>query len=307
MSKITQKQHVPIFVGSTFVDMKQYRESTFQALTRIEAIVRGMEYFGSKSNAPLDVCLDTVRSCKLYVGLFGMRYGSIPDEHTESMTHLEYLEAQKHKLPSLIYIIDSEMQPILPKFVETGDGADKLSSLKTTLQKKHTCSYFTTPEDLAAKLLHDVPNALAQIGAEVSDLSVIEPSENHEALIAEFMELPALMKGEEVTFCFKLGSFGFRSTAADDCDALRLRVGGTVSAYCTMDNGKSAYIYAADEIAKAILKVEKGCTIRAKGVTAFGKTYSAQWTDEGPIREVSIVKGLRLTEILEITSPNNPG
>lgn len=305
MSKITQKQHVPIFVGSTFVDMQAYRDSAFKALTRIETIVRGMEYFGSRADAPLDVCLETVRSCRLYVGLFGMRYGSIPDGHADSMTHLEYLESQKQKLPSLIYIIDSEKQPILPKFVETGSGAEKLSDLKNTLQKKHTCSYFTTPEDLAGKLIHDVPNALAQIGAEVADSSIIEPKSNHEALIKEFMSLPALLDGEEVIFDFKSGKFG--GSNEDRCEALRLRVGGTVDAYCTLKSGGSIWVYAENELAKAALKLPKNSLIKAKGQTKFGKIYSAEYTDEGPIREVNVVKGIKLIEIIEVSQPESSG
>ena len=52
------------------------------------------------------------------------------------MTRLEYDEAQRLELPSLIYIIDEENQPILPKHVETGPGAEKLRALKEQLNKR---------------------------------------------------------------------------------------------------------------------------------------------------------------------------
>ena len=42
------KQHVPVFVGSTFEDLKDYRTAVREALHRLETIVKGMEYFGSK-------------------------------------------------------------------------------------------------------------------------------------------------------------------------------------------------------------------------------------------------------------------
>ena len=124
------KQHVPIFVGSTFEDLHVYRRAVRDALSQLETIVRGMEYFGSKPGSPIDECLEVVRSCKIYVGIFGMRYGSVPDGYERSMTHLEYDEAQQCELPSLIYIIDDDVQPILPKYVETGDGAETLRALK---------------------------------------------------------------------------------------------------------------------------------------------------------------------------------
>ena len=42
------EQYVPVFVGSTFVDLKSYRDVVRKALHRLETIVKGMEYFGSK-------------------------------------------------------------------------------------------------------------------------------------------------------------------------------------------------------------------------------------------------------------------
>ena len=102
------KQYIPIFVGSTFTDLQPYRQAVRDSLVQLETIVRGMEYFGSKPGSPVEECLHVVRSCKVYVGIFGMRYGSIPDGYERSMTHLEYDEAQKSELPSLIYIVDEE-------------------------------------------------------------------------------------------------------------------------------------------------------------------------------------------------------
>ena len=84
---------------------------------------------------PVDECLRVVGSCQVYLGLFAMRYSSIPDGYDRSMTHLEYDEAQRLELPSLIYIIDEENQPILPKHVETGPGAEKLRELKERLEE----------------------------------------------------------------------------------------------------------------------------------------------------------------------------
>ena len=69
------KQYVPIFVGSTFTDLQEYRKAVRDAFGQIEAIVRGMEYFGSKPGSPVEECLRVVTSCKAYVGIFGMRYG----------------------------------------------------------------------------------------------------------------------------------------------------------------------------------------------------------------------------------------
>ena len=102
------------------------------------------------------------------MGIFGMRYGSIPDGYDQSMTHLEYDEAQRLELPSLIYMIDGENQPLLPKYIETGSGAEKLREFKEQLKKHHVVSFFTTPEDLCACIPHDVSELRKEIGAEIS-------------------------------------------------------------------------------------------------------------------------------------------
>jgi hypothetical protein len=121
------------FVSSTFTDMQPYRRKVHDALTQLETVVRGMEQFGSKPGSPVEECLRVVRSCLLYVGIFGMRYGSVPDGYDKSMTHLEYDEAQSLNLPSLIYILD-DSHPIPARDVETGPGAEKLAALKEHLK-----------------------------------------------------------------------------------------------------------------------------------------------------------------------------
>lgn len=160
---------IPVFVGSTFTDLQPYRIAARDALHRLEAVVRGMEYFGSLPDTPKDECLRIVRSCRVYVGIYAMRYGSIDPATGKSLTHLEYDEAQRIGLPSLIYLLDEDRQPVLPKFVETGDGAVKLQELKTLLRSKHVVTAFTTPEDLASKLISDLSKLASRNGFEVRE------------------------------------------------------------------------------------------------------------------------------------------
>src|SRR5688572_25395828 len=137
------------------------------------------------------------------------------DGYDRSMTHLEYDEAQRLELPSLIYIIDEENQPILPKHVETGPGAEKLRALKEQLKKRHVVSIFTTTEDLRARILHDVPALLKEMGAEISgDLELPEAPSDAEAL-QQFEKLPKLFAGKQVTVEF-MNNSAFRSTFAEE-------------------------------------------------------------------------------------------
>ena len=60
------RDSVPVFVSSTFVDLQPYRQAVRDALHRLEAVVRGMEYFGALPETPRDECLRIVRSCNFY-------------------------------------------------------------------------------------------------------------------------------------------------------------------------------------------------------------------------------------------------
>lgn len=145
-----------IFVSSTFSDLQRHRQLVREAIGRLEFNSKAMEFFGALPETPKEECLRFVRSANAYVGIFAMRYGFIDPETGKSLTQLEYEEAQAIRLPSLIYVIDEETHPVLPKHVETGSSAEKLRELKGALKVSHVVNFFSSPEDLAAKLTQDV-------------------------------------------------------------------------------------------------------------------------------------------------------
>jgi hypothetical protein len=154
---------IPIFVGSTYLDLQSYRDAVREVLHRLEVVARGMEYFGATPDPPKEECLKAVRSCSAYIGIFGMRYGSVDPETGKSMTHLEYEHAQHIRLPSLIYMVDEHNQPILPRFVDTGAQAAKLAALKDELKARFTVSFFTTPDDLGRRISQDLPRTIERL------------------------------------------------------------------------------------------------------------------------------------------------
>lgn len=301
---LDQQQHVPVFVGSTFIDLRTYREAVQNALHRLEAIVRGMEYFGSDPADPVSVCLAAVRSCKVYIGIFGMRYGSIPNGYEHSMTHLEYEEAQKATLPSLIYIIDEERQPILPKHVDTGDAAEKLRKLKTHLRQKHTVSFFTTESDLAGRVLADLPRELKKIGTKVD--GVIETTENlHSAeTLRLFDGVPRRHTGKEVVVEFLCGA-EFQEASDACCKALKLSMGDAVAGPQRVVGGKTWLILAENTIAEQLLSTSKGAKIKARAITAYGLLPSGGSDSNGAQSQQSF-KGLIVKHIFQNENQSAP-
>ena len=115
-----------------------------------------MEFFGALPESPREECLRLVRASEVFVGVVGVRYGSIDPESGKSLSQLEYEEASALRLPCLIYLIDEERHPVFPRLVEVGDGAAKLAAFKDVLRKAHVVSTFTSPADLAAKVTQDL-------------------------------------------------------------------------------------------------------------------------------------------------------
>jgi hypothetical protein len=155
--------NVVVFLGSTFVDLERHRGLVRDAITRLEQDYKAMEFFGSLPDTPKEECLRLVRSANVYIGVFGMRYGYIDEPSGKSLTQLEYEESQAIGLPSLVYIMDENSHPVLPKHVETGAGAEKLRNFKQRLKEKHVVSFFTSPEDLASRVTQDLVRLLAAV------------------------------------------------------------------------------------------------------------------------------------------------
>ena len=149
-----------VFVSSTFTDLERHRVLVREAIAKLEYGSKAMEFFGALPETPKEECLRIVRSANVYVGIFGMRYGHIDPASEKSLTHLEYEEAQAMRLPSLIYVIDEESHPVLPKYVDTGPAAEKLRDLKATLRTAHVVNLFSSPEGLAAKVTQDLVRLL---------------------------------------------------------------------------------------------------------------------------------------------------
>ena len=68
-----------IYISSTFRDLQSFRKVVDRALRRIQQDVVAMEYYVSENKRPLEKCLEDVRQCDFYIGIFAWRYGFIPE------------------------------------------------------------------------------------------------------------------------------------------------------------------------------------------------------------------------------------
>lgn len=205
-----------IFVSSTKEDLIPYREAVETVLTGMEHIPLGVEYFVSSPDSPIDVCLATVRRSQLYIVIVGMRYGSIEEGSGKSFTELEYDEAVKNKIPVLAFIIDEEQCPILPKFVDVGEKAEKLKQFKAKLNSSYLVSRFASIDNLKQLVEKSVRQAIDKISADKAEKNAAQSNEVALAdyiagakLFRRFALLPQRYSGREVVLRIRMdGQFG---------------------------------------------------------------------------------------------------
>lgn len=149
-----------IYLSSTSVDLKPFREAVLAALRRMGHEAAAMEDYGAEDLFPADKCVADVQSCQLYVGVFAWRYGYVPADRQISITEMEYNAAKEKGIPALIFVLDPEV-PWPPKFIDRGPSASRIEGLRDRLMKAQLVSMFASPEDLAAK----VATAVARVDA----------------------------------------------------------------------------------------------------------------------------------------------
>jgi formylglycine-generating enzyme required for sulfatase activity/serine/threonine protein kinase len=165
-----------IYISSTYEDLKAERQAAARAVHRLGHRAVAMEDYAAADDRPPDKCVQDVRDCHAYVGIFAWRYGSIPEGSKQSITHLEYLAARQAGIPCLIFLLDEEA-PWPKKYVSRGPELENIESLRAELQANHTVSRFHDASDLATLVtaavsgLHletgDSPSALKEIAAPV--------------------------------------------------------------------------------------------------------------------------------------------
>lgn len=150
-----------VFISSTYKDLIDYRAAAIRAVEGTNYQAGKMEVFGARSEEPVEACLKEVEECDLFIGIYALRYGFVPDGSSISITEMEYIHAKKLGKAIYCFLLDEENQGWLTKWMDDEPGKTKLKDFKQRVQKLHTCDYFTTPDDLRAK----VANALSHFVA----------------------------------------------------------------------------------------------------------------------------------------------
>jgi hypothetical protein len=141
-----------VYVGSTYSDLKVYREALLRALSGLAGIsVASMEYFAPGDIPPLHRCVEEVRNSDVYLLIVGSRYGFIPEGHSESITVIEYNEAQKFGKTILSFFLSDEALVPTSSFETDPERRAQLEALRRRVWEGRTVTRFSSPEDLSTR------------------------------------------------------------------------------------------------------------------------------------------------------------
>jgi hypothetical protein len=188
-----------------------------------------MEIFGARTADPIQTCVEEVKKSKVFIGILGMRYGSVDKESGKSFVQIEYETALYEKIDVLIYIIDEEQALIPPKLVDKNENAKKLEDFKEFLRKHHTVDTFTTPGDLAIKIERDIVRLLHEKGITIDEgkFEPLSDSKKTVELIKKFHLMPKNLNGTELELIVKFKSSPF-TIEKEICDAFDLTYGASI-------------------------------------------------------------------------------
>lgn len=141
-----------VFISSTSRDLLDHRRAVRDALLNAGFHPIDMANFMARPEGATSACLKEVAESDLFVGIYAWRYGFIPPDSEVSITEQEYLEAEKLGKPRFCFVVD-EGHNWPEEFKEKGISARLLRDFKTKLDATLVRTTFTTPNDLAMKVL----------------------------------------------------------------------------------------------------------------------------------------------------------
>ncbi len=158
-----KKPKIDVMLSSTSRNLPSHREQATEAILRSGMHPIIMETLTASLGDAISESLRLVDDAEIYVGIFGMRYGYIPDDTRNpdgiSITEMEYRHAMKRGIPVLIFIMrDDHPGPATAAEGETfyeqdETGKAKLTALKKELTTQHVVGFFESPQDLRAQLI----------------------------------------------------------------------------------------------------------------------------------------------------------
>jgi hypothetical protein len=129
-----------------------YISKAERAVSAAGHAIGDMADFAASDQAPASVCIEKVQGSDVYIGIYGLRYGSpVQDQPDISYTELEFNTATAMGLPRLVFLLDSDSEnhglPV-KALIDRQYGDRQDAFLKRVKEAGLTLQRFCNPDDL---------------------------------------------------------------------------------------------------------------------------------------------------------------
>jgi hypothetical protein len=191
-----------VFLSATAKDVAAYRTGVQQALTLVNTAVFLQQQWAQPAAGVLDLCLNRLGQSDAYIGVFGYRYGWIPEGRSQSITELEcdgalQLWGDRTVPPIFLFLPEvgsaaaRELEAEAARILEEEYPADQTKRAESRQRQQAFCERlrnsgrfigpFATVEDLRERAIASVANwnveILAHAGEARAALADVPPSE----------------------------------------------------------------------------------------------------------------------------------
>jgi tetratricopeptide (TPR) repeat protein len=175
----TRRPVLRIFISSTAVDLRDYREKARDAVLRLEGLPIAMETFSAQSGQPAAECMRMAAEADAVICIVAHRYGYVPPpelggDGERSITWLEVDAAKGAGKSVFVFLVDpnapwtqvKEQDRLTAeppeKAAEIVKAVQKLQEFKAYLGRERTRQTFTSPDDLAKNVAITLANFTPQ-------------------------------------------------------------------------------------------------------------------------------------------------
>jgi hypothetical protein len=167
------KKRLQVFVSSTYLDLKDERQSAVKAILEAGHIPAGMELFTSGDESQLEVIKQWIDASDVYLLILGGRYGSVEENSQKSYTHIEYEYAMSLKKPLFACVMKDEYldekirnSGFSNKDIYETNNQDKFKAFKILVMSKVVaqCNSFIEIENAVLKKMNEFERNTDLIG-----------------------------------------------------------------------------------------------------------------------------------------------
>lgn len=137
-----------VFVSSTYLDLRDERQSVIQALLVAGCIPAGMELFVAGNDEKLRLIQRVISECDYYVLVIGGKYGSIDPATDLSYTEMEYDFAESIGKPILAFVHGEPGQLKGDQLELDTEKRERLDAFRAKVESARVIKYWTAPAEL---------------------------------------------------------------------------------------------------------------------------------------------------------------